>query len=62
MASGQANEFIKLYLYSQPNDGGVFLMEFILNVNNNGFQITMKSDRKDIADQFAIYMLNSLGL
>ncbi len=62
MASGQANEFMKLYLYAQPNDGGVFLMEFTLNVNTNGFQITMKSDRKDIADSFATYVLNSLGL
>ena len=62
MANGQVDQSIKLYLYSQQVDNGVFLMEFLLNTSNNDIQITLKSDRADIAEAYAVYILSSLGL
>jgi hypothetical protein len=60
MASGNVNNFLKLYLYSQPTDGGVFLMEFMLNTQTLDYQITMKSDRNDIADAYGHFILSLL--
>lgn len=61
IASGNVNEFLKLYLYSQANDGGVFLMELLLNTNSGDMQITMKSDRNDLAEVYVRYVTHSLS-
>ena len=60
MASGQVNEFIKLYLYSQATDNGVFLLEFLLNTTTFDIMITFKTDRNDLAEMYCNYLISSL--
>ena len=52
MASGQVDQTMKLYLYGQQVDNGIFLMEFLLNTTTNDVQITLKSDRSDLVEEF----------
>lgn len=61
MASGQVNEYIKLYLYSQASDSGAFLMEFMLNTISMDISITFKTDRTDLAELYGNYLLSTLS-
>jgi len=61
MASGQVNEFIKLYLYSQASDEGVFLIELLLNTITSDTSMTLKTDRTDLADLFGNHLLMTLN-
>lgn len=61
MASGQVNEYIKLYLYSQTTDPGAFLLELLYNTISGEISITFKTDRNDLADIYGNYLLSSLG-
>jgi hypothetical protein len=61
MANGQVNEILKLYLYSQTSDSGVFLMEMLLNTKTGDMQITLKSDRTDDVELFVQHLIGTLS-
>lgn len=61
MANGQVNEFIKLYLYSQTSDSGVFLLEMLLNTKTGDMQLTLKSDRTESAELFVQHLIGTLS-
>jgi hypothetical protein len=61
MANGQVNEILKLYLYSQNSDSGVFLMEILLNTKTGDMQITLKSDRTDDVELFVQHLIGTLS-
>ena len=61
MANGQVNEFLKMYLYSQQTDKGLFLIELLINISSWDLSLTLKTDRGDIAENYALYVLSALG-
>lgn len=61
MANGQVNEYLKMYLYSQLTGSGLFLMELLININTWDLSLTLKTDRGDQAESYAIYVLSTLG-